>query len=94
MIGRALKIIRQFHYLSQTDAAKKLDISNSYLSEIENEKKPPNLEILNKYSQEFNLPLSSILFFSENLENGAIPDKIRIGVSSKILDILEKIANQ
>ena len=49
MIHRALKLIRQFHELKQNDLAEKLDISKSYLSEIETGKKPANLELLQAF---------------------------------------------
>jgi len=46
----------------------KLEISASYLSEIETGKKQPSLEFLNKYASVFGMKLSSLILLSENLE--------------------------
>lgn len=44
-----------------------LRISSSYLSEIEREKKEPSLTVLQRYSEVFNLKLSTLLRFSEQM---------------------------
>lgn len=97
MLHKALRLMRVFHDLSQKDLAEKLDISKSYLSEIESGKKQPTLPLLERYSQVFNVPVSSIIFFSENIgENGEKPShkKLREAISSKVLKILEFIAER
>ena len=67
MLHRALKLLRSFHQISQKDLASKLEISNSYLSGIESGGKKPGIELLEKYAEIFNMPVSSILLFSERL---------------------------
>lgn len=89
MLNKALKIIRTFHDISQSDLSGRLGISNSYLSEIESGKKQPTIDILTKYSENFDIPLSSILFFSENLDNPKPSDKVRLHVAKRIMSILE-----
>ncbi len=89
MINQALKLIRTFYDVSQSDLSGRLGISNSYLSEIESGKKQPTMEILSKYSEQFEIPLSSILFFSENLDSQKPSDKLRMQVAKKIVSILE-----
>lgn len=89
MLNKALKLIRAFYDISQSDLSEKLGISKSYLSEIESGKKQPTIDILNKYSSQFDIPLSSILFFSENLDSNKITDKFRVGIAKKIVSILE-----
>lgn len=88
MIGQALRLIRSYHDLSQTEMSQSLNLSNSYLSEIESGKKQPSMEILRKYSDLFSLPLSSILFFSENLE-GKPSSKMRVKIAQKAISIME-----
>lgn len=88
MIHQALRLIRSYHDISQTELSSELGISNSYLSEIESGKKQPSLDILSKYSERFDIPLSSILFFSEKLDSKATT-KIRYSVANKIINILE-----
>ncbi len=89
MINRALRLIRVFHDMPQRELAERLQISTSYLSEIEKGPKQPTLELLKKYSATFSLPLSSILFFAEEIEH---PSKAKPSwLPSKILAILEFI---
>jgi len=65
MLNRALKLLRTYHQLSQTELANKLDVSNSYLCEIEKGIKTPGLDLLGKYAVIFKMPVSNILLFSE-----------------------------
>ena len=69
MIHQALKKIREFHNIKQSELSMRLGISNSYLSEIESGKKSPSLELLDKYSDIFNIPVSSLILFSETLDD-------------------------
>jgi transcriptional regulator with XRE-family HTH domain len=92
MIHRALRLLRSYHGMKQTELAKRLGISNSYLSEIESEssEKTPSLELLTKYAEVFKIPVSSILLFSETMEQGpSAADKIRRAAADKILRVLE-----
>jgi transcriptional regulator with XRE-family HTH domain len=91
MLNRALRIIRVFEGLSQVQAAGKLGISQSYLSEIERGSKNPTLEIINKYSIVFGLPPSAIMLFSENLSSGSSADRARMLVAGKVLALLEML---
>lgn len=92
MINRALKVVRQFHGLTQTEMASKLEISKSYLSEIESGKKSVTYKILEGYSSIFDIPVSSLVFFSENLEQkNSIPEKFKTTVANKILHLMEWI---
>ena len=92
MINRALKIIRLYHQLSQIELANLINISNSYLSEIESGKKTPTIELLNKYSNFFKIPTSSILFFSEKIDKN-YNDKVSNYVANKVLKILEWLSD-
>ena len=68
MIGETLRRIRGIHGLKAKEMCVKLEISASYLSEIETGKKQPSLELLNKYADTFGMKLSSLILLSENLE--------------------------
>ncbi|MDF5722120.1 MAG: helix-turn-helix transcriptional regulator [Rhizonema sp. PD37] len=94
MLNEALRLMRVFHDLSQKELAEKLKISKSYLSEIESGKKTPTLDLLNRYSEFFDIPVSSIMFFSESLSKDVKTEKLRTFVSSKILAILNFIAER
>jgi len=94
MINRALKLLRTFHQLSQVELAKRLGLSNSYLSELESGIKSPSIEILEQYSVVFKLPLSSILLFSEQLESATPGNKLKIKAADKVLKLLEWVAEK
>ena len=72
--------------------AKKLNISQSFLSEIENEKKKPTLELLNKYSKVLKLKVSTIILLSESMNDEKKKDlKHNIaGIGMKVLKILKE----
>ena len=91
MIGKALRLLRVYHDLKLGDLAKQIEISPGYLSEIENGKKKPSLELIEKYSNFFKIKPSSILFFSENLDNDTITGKIKNNMRGNILAFLSAI---
>lgn len=94
MLGEALRLIRVFHDMKQTELAEKLDISQSYLSSIERGEKTPSQEIVNRYSELFDLPVSSIWFFDEALRLNPSSnrlEKARGIIADKILDFLRII---
>ena len=93
MQHEALRLVRVFHDLSQTALADRLGISKSYLSEIEGGKKAVTLELLEKYAEVFNMPASSLLFFSERL-NDSKPEKVRSAVAGKVIKMLDWIASK
>lgn len=94
MLNEALRLMRVFYDLTQKDLAEKLGISKSHLSEIESGKKTPTLNMLERYSEVFDIPVSSIMFFSENLNSDINTEKIRAFVSSKILAMMNFIAER
>jgi transcriptional regulator with XRE-family HTH domain len=87
MLGEALRLIRVYHDLKQKQVADRLDISTSYLSEIENGRKAPTLDIIQRYSDTFNIPVSSIMFFAESVEGGTY-DRARSFVAGKMIGLL------
>ena len=89
MLNEALRLIRVYHDMKQNEAAEKLGISKSYLSEIEKGHKEPSLDLLRKYEAAFNIPASSIMFFSENMGKSPVKEKARTFVASKILSLMQ-----
>lgn len=68
VIGDALKRIRTIYGYKANELCQLLEISPSYLSEIENNKKQPSLELLKRYSNVYGIKLSSLILLSENFE--------------------------
>ena len=69
MIHKTLKMLRIINGMAGKDCAIALGISKSYLSEIENGKKLPPLELLEKYTVIFDVRLSTLILFIEKLYN-------------------------
>lgn len=92
MLNRALKLLRTYHQFTQIELAKRLGISNSYLSEIETGGKMPGVDLLEKYAEVFKMPVSSIMLFSEKLggQNKGV-EKLQVVATEKILRLLEWI---
>lgn len=87
MLNEALKLIRVFHNLKQGALADKLDIAQSHLSEIEAGSKQPTMELLEKYSAVFGMPVSSILYFAEKKDSKS-PDTVSDAIAAKALQML------
>lgn len=93
-MGETLKLLRIFFGYKSVEMAKKLDISQSFLSEIENDKKSATLDLLNQYSKVLNIKVSTIVLLSESIENDEKSKKdIKhniAGIGMKVLKILKE----
>ena len=92
MLNDALKQIRMFHEMKQVELAQKLDISKSYLSEIESGRKSVTLDLLQKYAEVYSVPASSLLVFSENIDAAKASDKLRLKCANKIIKVMEWVS--
>lgn len=68
-----------------------LHISKSYLSEIENNKKQPSLELLEKYSKVYGMKLSSIILLSETYDDANKSNKGDKFIRSMMIKFIEKM---
>lgn len=69
MFGQALKLLRRSQDLNQDTLASKLGISRSYISELESGNRTPSLDLLERYAAAFKIPVSSLVFFAEALQD-------------------------
>jgi len=67
MFGQALKLLRRYQGMNQSVLAKELGVSRSYISELESGNRTPSLDLLNRYAETFEIPVSSLVFFAEAL---------------------------
>jgi transcriptional regulator with XRE-family HTH domain len=91
-LGEALRLLRVFHDCSQTELAERLQMSKSFLSEIESGKKEPTLNLLSRYAEEFRVPLSSLLFFAESV-SARRPNGPGEAVAPKVLKLLNWVSD-
>jgi len=66
--GHIIKLIRTADGLGQGDLAEKLNVSRTYLCQIENGRKQPSLSFLKQFSNQFSVPLP-LLVVGEQIEN-------------------------
>lgn len=95
MIGETLRLLRVFNDYTTIEMSKKVGLSQSYISELENGKKQPSLEVIEKYANIFDMKPSTLLLFSESLENDEVHKKDKkqrvAKAGMKLLKILEKV---
>ena len=87
-LGNVLKLLRIAREMSTKELAKKMNVSSTYISEIESNNKNPSLEMLTKYSEALDVKKSTILYFDEA---GA---KSGYNYQELLLEILQKITEQ
>ena len=92
MIHTALKLTREFHRMKQVDLADKLQVSRSYLSEIESGSKTISVALLDKYSQVFNVPASTFLLFKDTVVEPV--DKAQAVRAERLLKFFEWVAHE
>lgn len=95
MIGETLRYLRVFNNMTMIELGEKLDLSQSYISEIEGGKKQPTLQVIEKYADYFSMKPSTIMLFSEALdrdkEHNAIGAKQKVAYAGmKLIRIIEK----
>jgi transcriptional regulator with XRE-family HTH domain len=90
MYGQTLKQLRTVFGYSAKDMSKELDLSASYLSEIENGKKTPSLQIIESYARVFNMKLSTIVLLTEEQDKLSAEGKGKIFVRQMMLKTLAK----
>ena len=68
-VGKMLMKMRVIYGYKASELCSELGISASYLSEIENGKKQPSLELLQKCAYIYGVKLSSLVLLSEKIDD-------------------------
>lgn len=94
-LPKALKLLRELHSINQVSLGDTLDLSPSYISDLEAGKRTPSLEVLESYSDFFMVPLSSIFALAEVINKPCI-ELHKFKLSHKIYDAVAvlKIKNK
>lgn len=93
MIGDILKRLRKIYGYTGVELSEKLNISPSFLSEIENNKKKPSLELLQKISDVYGIRLSSLILLSENYNDAEKQNKGSQFMQSIMSNFINKLSN-
>lgn len=92
MINDALRLLRLYLGLSQKQIAGELELSQSMVSEIESGTKSVSMEVLERYSAKFNVRMSQLLFFAEELEGEPIKTRGKLIIASRVLSLLDALS--
>lgn len=90
MYGQTLRQLRTVFGYTAKDMSKELDLSASYLSEIENGKKTPSLQTLESYARVLNMKLSTIVLLTEEQDKLSKEGKGKLFVRQMMLKTLAK----
>lgn len=90
MTGEILKRLRAIYGYNAKEFSQLIEISPSYLSEIENDKKQPSLELLEKYSKIFDVKLSSLFLLSEYFEENDNTEKGSTFVRNLMMNLINR----
>ena len=93
MVNEVLRLLRVYNDMKASELAEQLDLSSSYVSELETGKKKVTLEVIDKYGKYFDIPSSSILLMAESLDKNPVDLKHKITMALvSVLQTLEKNA--
>ena len=92
MIGDVLKRTRIIYGYKASEMSSELGISASYLSEIENNKKQPSLELLQKYADIYGIRLSSLILLSENMDEAEKSGKGTVFVRNMMVHLIQSMS--
>jgi transcriptional regulator with XRE-family HTH domain len=82
--GQIIRLVRTIERLPQGELARRLSVTSSYLSQIENGKKQPSLSLLKQISEEFSFPLPLLVL-------GDKSDKTHKEIFAELQNILSKL---
>jgi transcriptional regulator with XRE-family HTH domain len=67
-LSEAIRLLRVYSDISQGDLAERLGIRNTVLSEMEHGRRPITVKTLQQYSDLFNIKISTIQAFAEEIK--------------------------
>lgn len=87
-IGNVLRLIRIARNLSTRELAAKMNVSPSYVSDVETNKKMPSWDMLTKFSEALKVRKSTIVYFDEEREEeGYNYEKLLLKILQKISEL-------
>lgn len=93
MDGNILKALRNIYGISTVEMSKRLGISRSYLSEIENGNRDITTNLLSKYGQVFGVKPSYLMILDESFKDGK-RSKAELFVRDLMVKAIMDLANQ
>lgn len=95
MLHRALRLVRQYHNESIVGLSHALKIPKEKIEQLESGESSPSVDMLQRYSSHFDIPVPSLVFFSETLgTQGRLSKRLRLNLAGKVLDVLEWVSKK
>lgn len=88
MYGKALRILREFHYMRQIDVSREMGMASATICRVETGKFTPSLEMLGRFAKFYGISVSSIIMIAEAMDSDDAKGKRKL-VSVKVLRLLE-----
>lgn len=88
-LGDVIASIRRRKRIDQKKMAESLDISVSYLSQVENNSRMPSSKLLNKISEILEVPVSGLLF--EAMDDSSFKDEETRDLFRKAKPMMDKM---
>lgn len=92
LINRALRLTRLYWGYNQAEMAERIGVSQSVISEVEGGRKAVSMDLLEGYSNALGVKMSSLLFFSEELQGVPNPTRGKTIIARKALDLLDALS--
>jgi transcriptional regulator with XRE-family HTH domain len=92
MLNEALRLVRVYHDMSKAELARELRFSRSFITELEGGNKKVTLDTLNRYSEYFDIPVSSLMLFAERSRDADFSERARTFVADKALKMLDWVS--
>ena len=94
-LGKAIKLCRTQKNLSQAELAALVDLSVSYISLLERNKRDPNISTVKVIANALNIPFSILMFLAaETDELAGINPELAEKLSYTALKLIEASANE
>jgi transcriptional regulator with XRE-family HTH domain len=91
MINKAVKLLRQYHDYSILEVSNLLEIDSSIIRKLESGEKPLTHEVLSKYSNGFDIPISALIFISESANRKSQKSNFSVRLKEQVADKALKI---
>ncbi|WP_439634701.1 helix-turn-helix domain-containing protein [Glycocaulis sp.] len=93
MLNEALRLVRVYHDMSKAELARELGFSRSFITELEGGNKKVTIDTLERYSEYFDIPVSSLMLFAERTVDADFSEAARTFVADKALRMLDWVSS-
>ena len=86
-LGNVLRLLRIARDMQTKELAARMNVSSTYISEVESNNKKPSLNTLSKYSEALDVSKSTILYFEEeSKKKGYNNQRLLFEILKKIIE--------